>query len=73
MLARNEWLSEILTPSATVADRVPGMKITRVLRLWRSRIKERDELATLGERDMRDARISRADVLTEIRKPFWRP
>lgn len=73
MLARNEWLSEVPNSPATIAHRAPGARIADRLRLWRTRIRERDELATLDERDLRDARISRADVLAETRKPFWCP
>jgi uncharacterized protein YjiS (DUF1127 family) len=42
------------------------------LRLWRQRIEDREALATMNERDLRDARITRADVAWEMRKPFWR-
>lgn len=43
-----------------------------MLRLWQGRIREREELAAMSERDLRDARLSRGDVLAEIHKPFWR-
>ncbi len=42
------------------------------LRTWRRRIEERDMLASFGVRDMGDIGISRADVLREINKPFWK-
>ena len=29
-------------------------------------------MATLTERDLRDARLTRADVQAEMCKPFWR-
>ena len=44
----------------------------RTVRLWRSRIRDRADLARMSERDWRDLRLSRSDVRHEIDKPFWR-
>ena len=44
----------------------------RLLRLWWNRARERDELAALDERTLRDIGLSRYDVLQEANKPFWR-
>jgi uncharacterized protein YjiS (DUF1127 family) len=42
------------------------------LRLWRRRMREREALARWDDRDLRDAGITRAEILNEIAKPFWR-
>ena len=68
MLARTEWLSE---PMQSNAPRRPG-GFRGLLRTWRQRMRERDAMATLTERDLRDARLTRADVQAEMCKPFWR-
>ena len=36
------------------------------------RARERQELARLSERELRDMRVSSSDVWREIRQPFWR-
>ena len=41
-------------------------------RLWQNRIRERDELAALDDRMLRDIGISKYDVLQTVNKPFWR-
>ncbi|MDP7342502.1 MAG: DUF1127 domain-containing protein [Alphaproteobacteria bacterium] len=43
------------------------------LYLWQARIDERRELAGFDERLLKDAGMSRGDVLIESSKPFWRP
>ncbi|HTX77826.1 MAG TPA: DUF1127 domain-containing protein [Terracidiphilus sp.] len=44
----------------------------RTLRLWRRRIRERQELALLPERDLRDMGALYADVWHETNQWFWR-
>lgn len=44
----------------------------RTVRLWRNRINEREALARLGDRDLRDLRLSHWEVEQELAKPFWR-
>lgn len=39
---------------------------------WQSRDAERQHLASLDDRLLTDIGLTRADVLAEIRKPFWR-
>jgi len=39
---------------------------------WRRRVRMRNELMTLSDRDLRDVRWTRAEVEAECRKPFWR-
>jgi uncharacterized protein YjiS (DUF1127 family) len=43
-----------------------------LLRLWRSRTRERRHLARLDERMLRDIGITRLDAARECAKPFWR-
>lgn len=68
MLARPEWLTEPPIPPETTKPR----GLAGILREWRYRIRERQGMAHLTERDLRDARLTRADVQAEIAKPFWR-
>jgi uncharacterized protein YjiS (DUF1127 family) len=47
-------------------------RLAAVLRVWRQRARERDQLARLSERDLHDLGLSRGTVYAELRKPFWR-
>jgi uncharacterized protein YjiS (DUF1127 family) len=42
------------------------------LRLWRQRMRERDQLGRLDDRMLQDIGITRADALHLSSKPFWR-
>ncbi len=46
--------------------------IDAVLGLWHRRLRERQELARLSDRDLYDFGASRSDAIAELRKPFWR-
>jgi len=39
---------------------------------WWRRVRSRDDLMALSDRDLRDIRATRCDALREARKPFWR-
>lgn len=41
------------------------------LAIWRQRVSERTELASLTRAELRDAGISPDDAQQEVRKPFW--
>jgi uncharacterized protein YjiS (DUF1127 family) len=43
-----------------------------VLCTWRSRARERRQLAALDARELRDIAVSRYDRRIECAKPFWR-
>jgi uncharacterized protein YjiS (DUF1127 family) len=60
--------------SRFAAPQQPGLlaRLTATLRVWQRRMRERQELALLGERELRDMRVSSSDVWHEIRQPFWR-
>jgi uncharacterized protein YjiS (DUF1127 family) len=62
------------TPMAVARKPGPGLlgRTLYALRLWRERVRERDALTRLTDRDLQDMRVSRYDLETEIRKPFWR-
>lgn len=47
-------------------------RLGALLRQWQRRSRERDELARLSERELRDLGLSRGTVYDELRKPFWR-
>jgi uncharacterized protein YjiS (DUF1127 family) len=48
-------------------------RLGRALLTWTDRAMARDHLARLGEHELADVGLSRADVEGEVRKPFWRP
>ena len=64
----------IALPPAFAAPQEPGLvaRVAATLRLWQRRSRERQELARLSERDLRDLHLSSTDVWSEIRQPFWR-
>lgn len=46
--------------------------VVATLRLWRRRIREREQLARLDGRMLSDIGLTRADAEFLINKPFWR-
>jgi uncharacterized protein YjiS (DUF1127 family) len=42
------------------------------IREWHRRIRDRRELAGLGERMLQDIGITRAEAVAQASKPFWR-
>jgi uncharacterized protein YjiS (DUF1127 family) len=46
--------------------------VGRLLKTWRARSRERQALAKLDSRDLRDIGLSRWEVEQEVAKPFWR-
>lgn len=53
------------------ARAVLGAGLTYILE-WRERARQRDLLAGLDDRMLRDIGLTRADVMCEASKPFWR-
>lgn len=47
-------------------------RLGRTLTSWEVRFHRRRELARLDERILRDIGLSRAEVMAEATKPFWR-
>ncbi len=46
--------------------------VMETVRLWQERAVARDHLARLDDRMLQDIGLSRADVMRETDKPFWR-
>jgi uncharacterized protein YjiS (DUF1127 family) len=47
-------------------------RVGATLRAWQRHAREQQELARLSDRELRDMRVSSADVWREVRQPFWR-
>jgi uncharacterized protein YjiS (DUF1127 family) len=47
-------------------------RLFATLGLWRRRVREREQLARLSERDLRDIGVARGTLYDELHKPFWR-
>jgi uncharacterized protein YjiS (DUF1127 family) len=47
-------------------------RLSETLQLWRTRHRQRRELAQWTERDLHDVGLSRSELVHEIEKPFWR-
>jgi uncharacterized protein YjiS (DUF1127 family) len=59
-------------PSPHARLTAAGKALGRKLRIWRSRIRERQRFPVIDERELRDLRMSRWDLERELAKPFWR-
>lgn len=68
-------------PSAAIAAGVKGLRrwlgvigrwVATAFATWAERARSRRELAALSEYELRDIGLTRADVLCETSKPFWR-
>jgi uncharacterized protein YjiS (DUF1127 family) len=57
----------MITPAAAAAWR-----LFETFATWYRRTLERDRLARLSDRELRDIGLRRGDVAEEIGKPFWR-
>lgn len=47
-------------------------RVADTLRLWRRRLRERQELAKLSAYELRDIGASSSERFRELDKPFWR-
>ena len=47
-------------------------RLLETLRVWRRRVRERQALANLSERELADFGATTADVYRELSTPFWR-
>jgi uncharacterized protein YjiS (DUF1127 family) len=50
----------------------PLARLVAALADWRRRIRSRAELLRFSDRQLRDIGVTRADVVREHAKPFWR-
>ena len=47
-------------------------RFRRLMRLWRRRLAESNELRAMSDRELRDMNVNRYDVAHAVRRPFWR-
>ena len=45
----------------------------RRLQLWQERVQRRSRLSKLDDRRLAELGLTRAQVIRELEKPFWRP
>ena len=57
-------------PAGTLLHRVAAA--WRMISLWLERTRQRDALAGLDDRALRDIGITRTEAARECEKPFWR-
>ncbi len=57
-------------PLTTLVGKV--LRTVTLLNVWEKRLAERQHLAGMDERMMRDIGLDRADLRQEIAKPFWK-
>jgi uncharacterized protein YjiS (DUF1127 family) len=73
-----EMMSDGTCRGATHSPRTPvtliaGVRlIVRTALGWNERIRQRQALAELDDRPLRDIGISRAAAATEVSQPFWK-
>ncbi len=58
--------------AARSSQRPLAARVVAVLLTWQRRARERDHLAGLTERELRDMGLTRASAMALARKPFWR-
>ena len=46
--------------------------LTQMVATWTQRVRERQALAKLDDRALRDIGVSRSEIGEEMEKPFWR-
>lgn len=66
--------ASLTSPSACIAAK-SGKVVVHLFDMlwdWRQRRYERNLLAGMSARDLADLGLNRADVVTEVEKPFWR-
>ena len=68
-----DMLSDSRTPRRPSTARPAGIvgSIAWLVETWRTRVRDRQALASLDYRDLRDLRLSQWEVEREMAKPFW--
>jgi uncharacterized protein YjiS (DUF1127 family) len=64
-------VAPVLRATQEAADNIRWCKVKACVSVWRRRVRERNELMKLGERNFHDIGISRCDAESESYKPFW--
>ena len=64
--------SQLSTMSRSPRRRHLWARMLEAVGLWRRRIRERQALAKLTERELADFGATTADVYWELNRPFWR-
>jgi uncharacterized protein YjiS (DUF1127 family) len=59
-------------PSPVAARTWRWTSIIRAIGVWHSRFRERQALAMLDSRELRELGVSQWEVEQELAKPFWR-
>ena len=59
-----------IRPVSTIATF--GQRALRVFQTWQRRVEQRQQLASLDERLLKDMGISPMDASAEVAKPFWK-
>lgn len=72
MTVRDDITRPVPVPIYRSAGTGPAGRLLALLRCWRRRIRERQQLAAMGSLAWRDLSLSDIDVSREIGKPFWR-
>jgi uncharacterized protein YjiS (DUF1127 family) len=65
-------LRSILFSELDAASRQGWAELVAQIGEWRRRIRSRDELLTLDDRDLQDIGLTHLDARREASKPFWR-
>ena len=51
----------------------PARKIFAIIQIWRTRARDRRELAARSDRELQDMATCWSSIAHEVSKPFWRP
>jgi uncharacterized protein YjiS (DUF1127 family) len=62
----------ILSSCRTDALFILVAHVAAVIATWQRRSRERDHLAAMTDRELRDAGLTRYDAIALSNKPFWR-
>jgi uncharacterized protein YjiS (DUF1127 family) len=66
-------MAEVLRRPLTICQETGVLeRVVRRVAQWRRRQRELNELARLGERELRDIGVTPGEVAAELRKPFRR-
>jgi uncharacterized protein YjiS (DUF1127 family) len=74
MMRRLPMNTTLTRTAVSVSPRQNGLasRLLQTLLAWQERAHQRHALGQLNGRDLRDLGLSRADVVFEAGKPFWR-